>query len=61
MPVYFCRISSQKYAPIDWLGYFDQEDDIRIQDSNDVSHIILLTCLLTSLIILLSEKIVLLF
>ncbi|CAI9754279.1 unnamed protein product [Fraxinus pennsylvanica] len=33
------QISSQKYAPIDWLGYFDQEDDVHIQDSNDVFHV----------------------
>lgn len=33
------QISSQKYGPIDWLGYFDQEDDVHIQDSNDVFHI----------------------
>ncbi|KAL2497482.1 esterase/lipase/thioesterase family protein [Abeliophyllum distichum] len=33
------QISSQKYAPIDWSGYFDQEDDVQIQDSNDVFHI----------------------
>ncbi|KAI7996873.1 hypothetical protein LOK49_LG10G00234, partial [Camellia lanceoleosa] len=25
------RTSSQKYSPLDWLGYFDQEDDIHIQ------------------------------
>ncbi|PON72580.1 Protein phosphatase methylesterase [Trema orientale] len=26
---------SQKYSALDWLGYFDQEDDISIPDSND--------------------------
>ncbi|KAL2519798.1 esterase/lipase/thioesterase family protein [Forsythia ovata] len=33
------QVSSQKYAPIDWSGYFDKEDDVHIQDSNDVFHI----------------------
>ncbi|KAF5942150.1 hypothetical protein HYC85_019792 [Camellia sinensis] len=33
------QTSSQKYSPLDWLGYFDQEDDIHIPDSNDVFHI----------------------
>ncbi|KAF7150080.1 hypothetical protein RHSIM_Rhsim02G0145500 [Rhododendron simsii] len=31
------QASSQKYSPIGWLGYFDQEDDIHIPDSNDVN------------------------
>ncbi|KAI3464280.1 hypothetical protein Pfo_020943 [Paulownia fortunei] len=33
------QISSQKYAPLDWLGYFDQEDDVCIPDSDNVFHI----------------------
>ncbi|XP_058201028.1 uncharacterized protein LOC131315834 isoform X5 [Rhododendron vialii] len=33
------QASSQKYSPIGWLGYFDQEDDIHIPDSNDVFHL----------------------
>lgn len=32
-----CRNSSQKYLPLEWLEYFDQEDDISIPNSNDVS------------------------
>lgn len=43
----FCQIPtrpppiqpSQKYKLKDWLGYFDQEEDIHIPDSNDVFHI----------------------
>ncbi|KAE9451840.1 hypothetical protein C3L33_16259, partial [Rhododendron williamsianum] len=31
------KASSHKYSPIGWLGYFDQEDDIHIPDSNDVN------------------------
>ncbi|KAI8568045.1 hypothetical protein RHMOL_Rhmol02G0167300 [Rhododendron molle] len=31
------QASLQKYSPIGWLGYFDQEDDIHIPDSNDVN------------------------
>ncbi|KAJ0025566.1 hypothetical protein Pint_07557 [Pistacia integerrima] len=27
--------SLQKYSPLDWLGYFDEEKDISILDSND--------------------------
>ncbi|XP_051139357.1 uncharacterized protein LOC127257094 [Andrographis paniculata] len=33
------QISSQKYAPLDWSGYFDQEDDVHIPGSDDVFHI----------------------
>ncbi|KAL3845701.1 hypothetical protein ACJIZ3_003104 [Penstemon smallii] len=33
------QISSVKYAPLDWLGYFDQEDDVCIPDSDNVFHI----------------------
>lgn len=33
----FCRTSSQKYSALDWKGFFDQEEDIRIPDSDDVS------------------------
>lgn len=35
-----CRTLSQKYAPLDWSDYFDQEDDVRIPDSDNVSGII---------------------
>ncbi|KAL8161889.1 hypothetical protein V2J09_013378 [Rumex salicifolius] len=30
---------SQKYLPVDWTGYFDQEVDIAIPDSDDVFHV----------------------
>lgn len=42
------RTSLQKYAPLEWSAYFDQEDDVCIPDSNDVSdHFIwLFHCLL---------------
>ncbi|KAL5559861.1 hypothetical protein UlMin_036072 [Ulmus minor] len=33
------QTSSHKYSPINWEGYFDQEDDISIPDSNDVFHV----------------------
>ncbi|KAG8378534.1 hypothetical protein BUALT_Bualt08G0147000 [Buddleja alternifolia] len=33
------QTSSQKYAPLDWSGYFDEEDDVRIPDSDNVFHI----------------------
>ncbi|XP_052189035.1 uncharacterized protein LOC127799238 [Diospyros lotus] len=33
------QASSQKYSPLDWLAYFDEEEDIQIPDSNDVFHI----------------------
>ncbi|RZC54536.1 hypothetical protein C5167_013381 [Papaver somniferum] len=33
------QTSKQKYAPIEWLGYFDKEEDIKIPDSNDVFHV----------------------
>lgn len=31
--------SLQKYSPLDWLSYFDQEDDVCIPNSSDVFHI----------------------
>ncbi|KAF5727075.1 hydrolase family protein [Tripterygium wilfordii] len=31
--------SLQKYSPLDWKDYFDQEDDIKIPDTNDVFHV----------------------
>ncbi|GAY62502.1 hypothetical protein CUMW_218290 [Citrus unshiu] len=31
--------SLEKYAPLDWVGYFDEEKDISIPDSNDVFHV----------------------
>lgn len=31
--------SSEKYSPLDWKGYFDQEDDVSIPDSNHVFHV----------------------
>lgn len=31
------RSSLQKYSPLEWSGYFDREDDIRIPDTEDVS------------------------
>lgn len=34
---FFCRSSSEKYAPLDWSVYFDKEDDVAIPESNDVS------------------------
>ncbi|XP_047324122.1 protein phosphatase methylesterase 1-like [Impatiens glandulifera] len=33
------QTSSEKYKPIDWTSYFDEEDDIQIPNSNDVFHI----------------------
>ncbi|KAM0049149.1 putative protein phosphatase methylesterase-1 [Helianthus debilis subsp. tardiflorus] len=33
------QTSSEKYSPLDWKGYFDQEDDVCIPDSNDVFHV----------------------
>ncbi|XP_075496597.1 uncharacterized protein LOC142533648 isoform X1 [Primulina tabacum] len=33
------QISSQKYMPLDWASYFDQEEDVHIEDSDDVFHI----------------------
>ncbi|KAK4413431.1 protein phosphatase methylesterase 1 [Sesamum alatum] len=33
------QTSSQKYGPLDWSGYFDQEDDVCIPDSENVFHI----------------------
>ncbi|KAF8404282.1 hypothetical protein HHK36_009164 [Tetracentron sinense] len=31
--------SVHKYSPLEWLGYFDQEDDVSIPGSNDVFHV----------------------
>ncbi|KNA21684.1 hypothetical protein SOVF_040640 isoform A [Spinacia oleracea] len=31
--------SSQKYSPLDWTDYFDQEDDICIPDTENVFHV----------------------
>ncbi|XP_021903413.1 protein phosphatase methylesterase 1 [Carica papaya] len=31
--------SSQKYSPLDWLSYFDREEDVCISGSNDVFHV----------------------
>lgn len=31
--------SLEKYAPLDWVGYFDEEKDISIPDLNDVFHV----------------------
>ncbi|KAK9270214.1 hypothetical protein L1049_025790 [Liquidambar formosana] len=33
------RSSLQKYSPLNWLGYFDQEDDVCIPNSDDVFHV----------------------
>ncbi|XP_073119409.1 uncharacterized protein [Henckelia pumila] len=33
------QISLQKYMPLDWTSYFDQEEDVHIEDSEDVFHI----------------------
>ncbi|XP_044480357.1 protein phosphatase methylesterase 1-like isoform X2 [Mangifera indica] len=33
------RSSLQKYSPLDWSGYFDEEKDVSIPDSNDVFHV----------------------
>lgn len=33
------QISSTKFMPLDWASYFDQEDDVHIDDSDDVFHI----------------------
>ncbi|XP_015886160.1 uncharacterized protein LOC107421438 isoform X1 [Ziziphus jujuba] len=33
------QTSSQKYSPLDWLSYFDHEEDVCIPDSNDVFHV----------------------
>ncbi|XP_044510423.1 protein phosphatase methylesterase 1-like isoform X2 [Mangifera indica] len=33
------RSSPQKYSPLDWSGYFDEEKDVSIPDSNDVFHV----------------------
>ncbi|KAM6595546.1 hypothetical protein CsatA_006070 [Cannabis sativa] len=30
---------SQKYSPLDWLSYFDEEEDISIPESDDVFHV----------------------
>ncbi|KAG9145909.1 hypothetical protein Leryth_019580 [Lithospermum erythrorhizon] len=31
--------SSEKYAPLDWVGYFDEEEDVSIPESTDVFHV----------------------
>ncbi|TXG53462.1 hypothetical protein EZV62_022631 [Acer yangbiense] len=31
--------SLQKYSPLDWSCYFDEEQDVSIPDSNDVFHV----------------------
>lgn len=31
--------SLEKYAPLDWVGYFDEEEDVCIPDSTNVFHI----------------------
>lgn len=31
--------SSGKYSPLDWTGYFDEEDDICIPDTENVFHV----------------------
>lgn len=31
--------SSEKYFPLDWRSYFDEEDDIHIPDSENVFHV----------------------
>ncbi|KAJ8758566.1 hypothetical protein K2173_000287 [Erythroxylum novogranatense] len=31
--------SAHKYSPLDWRGFFDQEDDVSIPNSNDVFHV----------------------
>ncbi|GAV68736.1 Abhydrolase_6 domain-containing protein, partial [Cephalotus follicularis] len=33
------QCSSQKYSPLDWRGFFDEEKDICIPDLNDVFHV----------------------
>uniref|UniRef100_A0A2P2JXW8 Protein phosphatase methylesterase 1 n=1 Tax=Rhizophora mucronata TaxID=61149 RepID=A0A2P2JXW8_RHIMU len=33
------RSSSEKYAPLDWRGFFDREEDFCIPDSNDAFHV----------------------
>lgn len=35
--VHFCRNSREKYAPLDWSGYFDKEEDVKIPESDDAS------------------------
>ncbi|KAL3513350.1 hypothetical protein ACH5RR_026067 [Cinchona calisaya] len=35
------QTSSQKYAPLDWSGFFDREDDVCVPGSNDVFHVYL--------------------
>lgn len=32
-----CRNLSEKYAPLDWNGYFDREEDVKIPDTDDAS------------------------
>ncbi|ONK57754.1 uncharacterized protein A4U43_C09F3750 [Asparagus officinalis] len=31
----------EKYSPLDWAGYFDKEEDIKIPESNNVFHVYL--------------------
>ncbi|KAJ8618710.1 hypothetical protein MRB53_014896 [Persea americana] len=33
------KTSAEKYSPLEWSGYFDQEDDVAILGSNDVFHL----------------------
>ncbi|XP_044475067.1 protein phosphatase methylesterase 1-like isoform X2 [Mangifera indica] len=33
------KSSVQKYSPLDWLVYFDEEKDVSIPNSNDVFHV----------------------
>ncbi|OVA14547.1 Alpha/beta hydrolase fold-1 [Macleaya cordata] len=33
------QTSQPKYAPLEWLGYFDKEEDVSIPGSNDVFHV----------------------
>jgi sterol desaturase/sphingolipid hydroxylase (fatty acid hydroxylase superfamily) len=38
--VIVCRSCLQKYAPLEWTGLFDKEEDVCIPDSNDVSFVL---------------------
>ncbi|PIN22346.1 putative acetyltransferases and hydrolases with the alpha/beta hydrolase fold [Handroanthus impetiginosus] len=33
------QTQSEKYAPLDWSSFFDQEDDVSIPDSDNVFHV----------------------
>ncbi|XAR57508.1 Protein phosphatase methylesterase-1 [Bertholletia excelsa] len=33
------QTSSQRFSPLDWLGYFDEADDIQIPELNDIFHV----------------------